>query len=226
MHLKTLLLDTDATALHVLQRFARRTTLLDAVSATQPDAPTEAYDLIFYGIAEPETTLIRLPSWAEQTPVILMSEQEQHALLGYRIGALDFLLKPLQYADFERALQRFLHRPVTHERTPWLQKSLFVRSGHRLVRLLLDDILYVEGLKDYLKIYVRSLPHPVLTLMSFRELSSRLPAQDFARIHRSYLVALPHVEAISRQHVQVAGQELPIGPLYRESLLRGFGVAV
>lgn len=130
-----------------------------------------------------------------RTRVVFTTAFDRYAVEGFRVGAVDYLLKPISYADFLTAAnkafewfelkRRSVGKPSPAEAGP---ESIFVKTEYRLRQIELDKILYIEGLKDYVKIYVEDEPRPVLSLISLKTLEEQLPAERFVRVHRSYIV--------------------------------------
>lgn len=158
-----------------------------------------------------------------RTRIVFTTAYLQFALDGYRVDALDYLLKPFTYEDFLRVVlkaQTYFDqlRPAgTPESVTATDAALILKTGHKLVRVLLTDLLYVEGLKDYVKVF-RTGPDPaVVVLGSLRTMAERLPAGQFLRIHRSFVVNLARIDAVMRAEVQIGKTLIPISAQYREA---------
>lgn len=152
------------------------------------------------------------------TDVIFVTAYRDYAVEGFRVHAADYLLKPVSYDEFAAALTRVVDRRRPRREAPQGAGYLTVRSDYRLVRLRLDDIVYVEGLKDYVKIYVATRERPVITLMTMKALEQALPPGRFVRVHRSYIVAADRIESYDRTAVRVGTTSLPVGDTYRHRL--------
>ena len=158
--------------------------------------------------------------------VIFTTAFNQYALEGFRVDALDYLLKPFNYEEFLRAALKartfFEPRPAAPAApalpAPPPEDHIYLKVEYQLVRVMLADILYVEGLKDYVKVHLTSQPRPLLSLTSLRSMEEKLPAARFMRIHRSYIVGLDHVAAVGRGTLQVAKETLPVSDGYREAV--------
>ena len=157
---------------------------------------TEPVDLLFCDIQMPELSGMELSRMLPtRTRVVFTTAFDRYAVEGFRVGAVDYLLKPISYADFLTAAnkafewfelkRRSVGKPSPAEAGPG---SIFVKTEYRLRQIELDKILYIEGLKDYVKIYVEDEPRPVLSLISLKTLEEQLPAERFVRVHRSYIV--------------------------------------
>lgn len=158
--------------------------------------------------------------------VIFTTAFNQYALEGFRVDALDYLLKPFNYEEFLRAalkartyfeLKNPAAAPAPAPAAP-PEDHIYLKVEYQLVRVMLNDILYVEGLKDYVKVHLASQPRPLLSLTSLRSMEEKLPSGKFMRIHRSYIVGLDHVAAVGRGTLQVRAETLPISDGYREAV--------
>lgn len=161
--------------------------------------------------------------------VVFTTAFNQYALDGYKVDALDYLLKPFSYDDFLRVANKAKSyaeltqqpTPAAPPATPALSEPaedyLYLKVEYQLVRVPFNDILYVEGLKDYVKVYRRSETKPLLSLTSLKALEEKLPARQFMRIHRSYIVGLGHIAAIGRGTVHIGTETIPVSDSYREA---------
>lgn len=179
-------------------------------------------DLLFLDIQMPELNGLQLSRTLRgEQRVIFTTAFEQYALEGFRVDALDYLLKPFSYEEFLQAagkarewfnLKRQAGMPKEEN-----GRSIFVKSDYKLVRIDLDDILYIEGLKDYAKIYLESRDRPVMTIRSLVSLEEQLPADAFMRIHRSFIVHLPKIRTIERNRIVFGKTYIPVSEKYQES---------
>ena len=152
--------------------------------------------------------------------IIFTTAFEQYAVDSYRVNALDYLLKPIDYPDFlnacEKACQWYELTDNTTRKKDEL-KSIFIKTDYKLVQIELDKILYVEGLKDYVKIYVENEPHPILSLMSLKSLEDVLPSDRFIRVHRSFIVQTDKIKIIERNRIVFGKQYIPISDSYKSN---------
>jgi len=150
--------------------------------------------------------------------VIITSAHPEFALIGYEYNVMDYLLKPISYERFLKAVEKI--RQVRPGRSPAVTAPgyLFVKSGFKLVKVALDEVLYVEAMKDYAAIVTDT--EKVLSLVSLNTLEKKLPADRFVRIHKSYIVALDKIRAIDKSSVWMGKVELPIGSTYRDLFLQ------
>jgi DNA-binding LytR/AlgR family response regulator len=158
--------------------------------------------------------------------VVFTTAFSQYALDGYRVDALDYLVKPFNYEEFLRAAGKArayvsLTAPAVNPALPPEEEEyLFLKAEYQLVRVALSDILYVEGLKDYVKVHLSSTPRALLSLMSLKAMEEKLPPRRFMRIHRSFIVALDKIEAIRRLTVQIGAVTIPVGDQYKDAFLQ------
>jgi two-component system response regulator LytT len=160
--------------------------------------------------------------------MVLTTAFNQYALEGFRVDTLDYLLKPFNYEKFLRAalkartyfelknLVAVAAPPPSPAASP--EDHIHLKVEYQLVRVALSDILYVEGLKDYVKVHLGSATRPLLSLTSLRSMEEKLPAGRFMRIHCSYIVGLDHVAAVGRGTLQVKAETLPVSDGYREAV--------
>lgn len=180
-------------------------------------------DLLFCDIQMPNLSGMDLSRMLpERTRIIFTTAFSEYAVEGFKVRALDYLLKPISYEDFlsatVKAKEYFeVTEPVevTEQRKI---KSIFVKTEYRLQQIDLDKITYIEGLKDYVKIHLNDGSTPVLSLMRLKNLEDTLPNEDFVRVHKSFIVRLTAIEAIERSHILIGQDRIPIGDSYKPRL--------
>jgi two-component system response regulator LytT len=194
-------------------------------------------DLIFLDIQMPNLNGIELARvldsrGANKPRIIFTTAYNQFALEGYKVDALDYLLKPFNYEEFLHAANKalsyaeLLQRSANPAPAATIEESrieddyLFLKIEYQLVRIALKDILYIEGLKDYVKIYLQSIEKPLLSLTSLKALEEKLPAKRFMRVHRSFIVSLDKINSITRNALQIGKINITVGDQYKEA----FGV--
>ena len=160
----------------------------------------------------------------KETRVIFTTAFDQYALEGIKVEALDYLLKPFDYAEFLAAankantwfeLVKGQKQPIVNEE----KEFLFVKSEYKQLRIKLADVLYFEGLKDYIKIWLKDNPKAILTLMSLKSLEQELPKTHFMRVHRSFIVSLKNIEVIERSQIIINKQRITISEQYKPNFL-------
>ena len=227
--------DDEPLALGLVCAFIEQTPFLklagryaSAVAALRALHEQPEVQLLFLDIKMPDLSgleLARVLQGGGQR-VIFTTAFNQYALEGFRVDALDYLLKPFNYEEFLRAALKartFFElkapaAPAAPPAAPLPDDHIYLKVEYQLVRVALADILYVEGLKDYVKVHLASQPRPLLSLTSLRSMEEKLPAAKFMRVHRSYIVGLDHVAAVGRGTLQVRGETLPVSDGYREAV--------
>lgn len=182
-------------------------------------------DLLFLDIQMPELNGLELSKMIpENTRIVFTTAFDRYAVDGFRVNALDYLLKPISYADFMEACNKALQwfqlvqqqdEPTAAEKEEI--KSIFVKSEYKLLQINLDDIRYIEGLKDYVKIYTEQSPHPILSLMNMKAIEQMLPASRFIRVHRSFIVQKSKIREIERNRIVFGDVYIPIGDSYKQA---------
>ena len=181
-------------------------------------------DLMFLDIQMPELNGLELSKMVpESTRIVFTTAFGQYAVDGFRVNALDYLLKPISYADFleasNKAMQWFqLVQQNEQPAAPAVEeepRSIFVKSEYKLLQINLDDIRYIEGLKDYVKIYTEQSPHPILSLMNMKAIEQLLPTSRFIRVHRSFIVQKSKIREIERNRIVFGDVYIPIGDSYK-----------
>ncbi|HEY4148934.1 MAG TPA: response regulator transcription factor [Chitinophagaceae bacterium] len=193
----------------------------DAFEATRI-LQDNAVDLLFVDIQMPGLTGLQfIESLAKKPMVILITAYKQYALEGYGLDVVDYLVKPVALDRFIKACNKAqeLHLLKTAgARSPNspAPEYMFVNIGYSLLKVIFSDIEWIEGLKDYLQIHLKSTPKPVIVRMSFKAIEEQLPPTAFVRIHKSYIVSVNSITAIRKSSVFVREHEFPVGETYRE----------
>jgi len=216
--------------LNLVGRFSNAVEALKAIHA-------QKIDVVFLDIQMPDLNGIELArvldnSKANKPRIIFTTAYNQFALEGYKVDALDYLLKPFNYEEFLHAANKALayaelleksHTPVAN--TPVAAAAeerieneyLFLKVEYQLVRIALNDILYIEGLKDYVKVWLKSAEKPTLSLTSLKSLEEKLPSKRFMRVHRSFIVSLDKINSITRNALQIGKINIAVGDQYKEA---------
>lgn len=227
MKLSCAIIDDEPLAVELMESYVRKTPFLElqgsfgsgvAAFGMLRDRPV---DLLFCDIQMPGLNGVEfsrmLPA---DTRVIFTTAFSRYAVEGFRVNAVDYLLKPISYADFLAAAQKALEWFELKRRAGAPAddlRSIFVKTEYRLRQIELERILYIEGLKDYVKIHVEDEPHPVLSLMSLKSLEKQLPADRFIRVHRSYIVQPAKIRTIERNSIVFGRERIPISENYRQA---------
>ncbi|WP_341835058.1 LytTR family DNA-binding domain-containing protein [Chitinophaga pollutisoli] len=219
--MKCIALDDEPLALEIIADFAAKapfrmelTTFTNA-SRALGFLQQEPVDLIFLDIKMPDITGIQFIKSLKRPPmVIFTTAYEEYALDGYNLDVVDYLLKPIPFERFIKAVTKAEeYRSISAPRQPETD-YIFVKTEYRIIKINLEDILYIEALKDYIKIYTAN--QPILTLKSLKSFETRLPKDKFMRVHRSYLVAMNKINSVERNTVMIANQSIPISEGYRD----------
>lgn len=183
-------------------------------------------DLLFLDIQMPDITGLEFLKSLEKKPlVIFTTAYDQYALDGYNLDVIDYLLKPIPFERLLKAAnkaqdifkaQSLNHIPqeVADNKTLTYPDYLFIKSGYDIIKVNIYDIQFIEGLKDYVKIYLPT--QPILTLLNLKAIVDKLPAKKFVRVHRSYIVALEKIQAIKKNKIIIGDKEIPIGEHYKD----------
>ena len=225
------IVDDEPMALNLVESYVEKTPFLalkkkcsSAIEAMEfvKEIPV---DLLFLDIQMPDLSGIEFSKMLpKETRVIFTTAFDQYALEGIKVEALDYLLKPFDYAEFLVAANKAntwfelingKHKTVFSEE----KEFLFVKSEYKQLRIKLADVLYFEGLKDYIKIWLKDNPKPILTLMSLKSLEEELPETQFMRVHRSFIVSLKNIEEIERSQIIINKQRITVSDQYKSKFL-------
>ncbi|WP_020531319.1 LytR/AlgR family response regulator transcription factor [Flexithrix dorotheae] len=225
-----LIVDDEPLALDILENYVRKTPFLNlkgkclGVIEAMQALEKEKVDLLFLDIQMPEISGIKFSqTLPENIKVIFTTAFEQYALEGFKVKALDYLLKPISYQEFLIAANRAKDWFDLNEKAsqpsvvaPHTERSLFVKSEYKLLKIEFDHLLYVQGLKDYVKFYQVNNDKPILSLMSLKTLEEKLPEDQFMRVHRSFIVNLNKIESIQRNVIIFGDTHIPVAEKYKE----------
>ena len=225
MILKCAIIDDEPLAADLLASYAKKLPLLDlrgtyssAVTAMK-DLRDNPVDLLFLDIQMPELSGLEFVKvLPKQTKIVFTSAFSQYAVDGYKVNALGYLLKPISYEDFldvtNRALEQFKNEQQMNLYTQ--DKFIFVKSDYKLMKI---EVLYIEGLKDYVKIY-REGQRPILSLINMKKIDETLPHPDFMRVHRSFIVHMCKIQMVDRGRIVFGEEFIPISESYKQEVQR------
>jgi two-component system, LytTR family, response regulator len=235
-----LIVEDEPLARQLITQYIEKIPSLDLVKACAN--PLEAIeilrgthiDILFLDVQMPEITGITLLKVLQKKPyIILTTAYSEYALEGYELEVSDYLLKPITFERFLKAVERATQRltlgqnngneptindPLIAEKTnnsDLIQPFIFVKDGTKLVKIKLSDIMYIEGLKDYITIYTPN--KKIVSLQRIKTLEAQLPDNQFIRIHNSYIVALAWIDSIHKERVEIGKTLLPISDTYRKA---------
>jgi len=229
LKLKCLAIDDEPLALELLEDNIRQLPFLElsgkcsnAMQAMQFMQQNEV-DLIFLDIQMPGLTGLQFIQSMKVRPlIILVTAYEKFALDGFNLDVVDYLVKPVALERFIKACNKAYdlyrvnhHIPVAKESLP---AYFFINVDYKMLKVEFDDIIWVEGLKDYLKIHLKSSPNPLVVRMSMKNMEEQLPASQFLRIHKSYILSKKAITAVRKNSVYLNAMELPVGDMYKEQV--------
>ncbi len=225
------IIDDEPLALDLLESYVRKTSFLNLVGrysnaiSAMSDIQQKKVDLLFLDIQMPGMDGLEFAKMLQQdTRIVFTTAFSQYALEGYRVNALDYLLKPISYKVFfeaaERALEwvRMKQGGDTETESDMSDDCIFVKSEYKLLQIQLSKILYIEGLKDYVKIYTEDNPRPILSLSSMKAMEERLPADRFLRVHRSFIVQKGKIRVVDRGRIVFGNVNIPVSDTYKQEL--------
>lgn len=240
MKLSCIAVDDEPIALNIIARYIEMTPVLSLAGkcASAPEAlqllhSNPDIQLIFLDIRMADVSGMEMAKIIEQSPqrkhvkIIFTTAYDSYALESYRVNALDYLVKPFSFLDFSRAVDKAMeyfdnskaHSVPDSPAIPAAQgkQHIYLKVEYQLVKLLLDDILYIEGLKDYVKVWLQHEEKPLLTLTSLKTLEEKLPGDRFFRLHRSYIINVDKVKATTKNSVVINQLTIVISEQYREA---------
>lgn len=238
--IKAIAIDDELLALKVIESFCAK---VDFISLEKTfHKPKEALryleeypvDLLFLDINMPSMTGIELfRSVTQSTMVIFTTAYSEYAVEGFNLNAIDYLLKPFTFERFQQGVNKaneyFKTQQPNDAETP---SYLYIRADYRLHKIPLTDILFIEGLDDYLKIHIQNSKHdvarpdvarPIVARMTMKNMLEKLPAKDFMRVHRSFIVPFSRIENVRNKIITIGEEEIPIGVSYEKTFFENFG---
>lgn len=244
MTLKCIAVDDEPLALDIIEDYISKVPFLELVKRTENAiealqlVQAGGIDLVFLDIQMPDLTGIQFLKIANnKANYILTTAYSQYALESYDLNVSDYLLKPIAFDRFYKAVEKvhLQHKkdnaeqvvvppaapPVLAPPAPaaqQVQDFIFVKTEHKIQKIELNDILYIEGLKDYISIYTKA--ERVITLQNMKKMEETLPGTQFIRVHKSYIIALDKIESIERSRITICGKLIPIGDTYRDEFFK------
>ena len=224
------IIDDEPLAAGLLKSYVEKTPFLHLIGSygSALEAMKELRDhpaqLLFLDIQMPELSGIEFAKiLPKDTKIIFTTAFQQYAIEGYKVAALDYLMKPISYDDFLKASNKALDWfSITQRRQATAQdRFMFVKSDYKLIRIALDDILYIEGLKEYVRIYLED-GTKIMSLMNMKKLEDYLPRPEFLRTHRSYIVHMTKAQQIDRFRIVFGEEYIPISDSYKDDVQQFF----
>lgn len=225
--IRTIAVDDEPLALQLVTGYIQKTPGLSLAGSF--DNPQEALefvisekvDLIFIDIQMPDLTGIEFTRALGGGPrVVFTTAYEKYALDGFRLDVVDYLLKPFSYEEFLKAVGKAARlikaEKGEQEKVESNNEFLFLKSDYKIRRINFNDILYIEGLKDYVKVFLAGSSKPVLSLITMKLLETKLPPSKFMRVHRSFIVNLERIEIIERSRIVFGKTYIPVSEQYKD----------
>lgn len=221
-------IDDEPLALNLIEDFVKKIPFLNFIKSCKNAFEAidilqkEKIDLVFLDINMPEISGIDMMKSVEVKPlVIFTTAYSEYAVQGFELNAVDYLVKPFLFERFFKAVNKayelynLKNNPIKHskEEKP-VDDFIFVKADYSSVKIYLKDILYIEGLKDYVKIFEKD--KKTLTLITMKKIEEKLPSSHFIRVHRSFIVAIDKIESIQRNRIIINGKWIPIGNSYKK----------
>jgi DNA-binding LytR/AlgR family response regulator len=226
--IRTIAIDDEPLALKLISGYIAKTPFLELVSSFDNPLSVleflehESVDLIFADIQMPDlsgTDFVRLMNKGPK--VVFTTAFERYAIEGFKLNVVDYLLKPFSYDEFLIAVQKVQTLIELEQKAlPQIEANnefLFLKSEYKIRRINFNDILYIEGLKDYIKVFIKNEEKPILSISTLKMVESKLPAQHFMRVHRSFIVNLDKIDTIERSRIVFGKVYIPISEQYKDS---------
>ena len=238
--LKCIAVDDEPLALDIIEDYISKVPFLELVKRTENAiealqlVQAGGIDLVFLDIQMPDLTGIQFLKIATgKSNYILTTAYSQYALESYDLNVSDYLLKPIAFDRFYKAVEKVYNQvqkapvvatpvavvaPAAPAALSPIQDFIFVKTEHKIQKIQLDEILYIEGLKDYISIFTKN--ERVITLQNMKKMEETLPSTQFIRVHKSYIISLDKIESIERSRISICGKIIPIGDTYREEFFK------
>ncbi len=244
MKITCVAIDDEPLALDLLTKFIQQTAFLELVGRFNNAIEALGFinqnqvQLVFMDIQMPDLSGMELARIldgkknSDQTRIIFCTAYHQFAIEGYKVDALDYLLKPYSYEDFLNAATKayqYFDRVQNQATIKNLSDStlhpeyIFLKVEYQLVKVMLRDITHVEAYKDYVKVHLKSKNNPLLSLTSMKNMEELLPSDKFMRVHRSFIVSLDHIDSVSKNVIQIDDHHIAVGDNYKDQFLEFLG---
>lgn len=239
--MKCIIIDDEPLAVDVIESYLQKIGNMEIVATC--NNPLDAFslinkhqvDLVFLDIEMPNLTGIDLVRTIHNIPqFIFTTAYPQYALEGFNLNATDYLVKPIPFQRFLKAISKAKDKYELEQQSnnfssvnssieQEVNDFIFVKAEYENIKIDVNDIKYIQGLKDYIKIYTKDSKKAILTLSNFKEILDKLPKQ-FLRVHRSYIVNISYIKALQKTKVVIDDMRIPIGETYKKEVLQRLGV--
>jgi two-component system, LytTR family, response regulator len=219
-------IDDEPLALELIRKYASETPILRLAETFTDAIAAKGYlrvypiDLIFLDIQMPDINGIQFFESMKTKPlVVFTTAYSEYAAKGFDLEAVDYLIKPIKFERFVQAILRAEKiMEKTHISSSDEEDYFFLRSDHHSVRINFSDIIYIEGLNDYVKIFLRNNPKPIISLINLKGILERLPREKFMRVHRSYIIPVNLIISVHNQRISLGSATIPIGKTYLKTI--------
>lgn len=230
MKIRCVIIDDEPLAISLLESYVQKTPFLELISSFDnalsaiDTINNNHIDLLFLDINMPHINGLEFSKTiSSSSRIIFTTAYDQYAVESFRLNALDYLLKPINYTEFlqaaNKALEWFKLKDKSEEKEEISSTSIFVKSGYRILKVDFDSILYIENQKDYVKFHLEGDKEPISSLMSMQSLEEKLPEKIFMRIHRSFIVNLNKIKTIERNCVVFGKEYIPVSESYKNKFM-------
>jgi DNA-binding LytR/AlgR family response regulator len=225
MQIKCIIIEDEPLAQERIRGYVEKLSFLDLLAVFDngvdaiPFLQATPPDLIFLDIHVGDLSGIQLlETMKPASQVIIITAYHEYALRGYELNVTDYLLKPYTFSRFVQAIDKVQQLRVNRGVIVQEKKFIFIKTEYRLEKLLLEDLLYIEGMRDYRRVY--ALDKQIMTLQTFGELEQIIPPAIACRVHKSFMVALSKIDAIERDTIRIREKEIPVSETYRKQLMK------
>ena len=223
-------IDDEPLALQLVESYIKRTPFFffictyGSAEEAMPTIQNEKIDVAFLDIQMPDFSGLQVSKMlSPETKVVFITAHDRFAIEGYKVNAVGYLLKPISYDEFldvAMKVQGMIQKdstPVASSPSQPEQRTILVKSDYKMLQIPIKDIIYIEGLKDYVKIYIENEKDPIVSLLCMKSLETKLPENQFCRVHRSYIVQTSKCRVIEKGRIVIGNNTIPISDSYRAS---------
>ncbi|MFT4016751.1 MAG: LytTR family DNA-binding domain-containing protein [Agriterribacter sp.] len=229
--IKVIAVDDEPLTLELVESFCKKIEFIQFEKGFSKTSHVLQYlekntiDLLLLDINMPSMSGIELYQSLEHKPMLIFTTSySDYAIKSYELNAIDYLLKPFTFQRFEKAIQKAweTYNLIQHASVSGESKYIMVKADQGIIKIMLPDILFIEGLDNYLKIHLQR-HAPLVVRMTIKTMMEKLNAGKFVRVHRSYIISVNQIESIRQKIITIAGEEIPIGKNYEDDLRSAIG---